>query len=192
MELPSHGQVARCSRVRSTLLATSVHALRLRGHADAYAAEAGEALVATLAGVGAPSWLPVEVAESHYAACDRLGLAVDEILAIGAAVAPTAASGIQVLLRVARGGGVTPWTALENLPRYWSRMYDGSAARAEILGPKDAQVVVEGHPLARFAYWRTGLRGIIAELTRALSTRAYVRELSRTRADGVIYSVAWA
>ncbi len=178
--------------VRSTLLAGSLHALRARGHGTAYLAHAPADIVDRLTVTGAPVWLPVEVAEAHYGACDALGLGSDEILAIGAVVAPTSTSGVQVILRAARTGGVTPWAALNNAPRYWARMYDGSALRVARRGPKDADVVVEGNPLARFAYWRIGLRGIIAELARLLSTSSYAREVAvGVRRDAVTYSLSW-
>jgi len=53
-------------------------------------------------------------------------------------------------------------------------------------------VVVEGNPLAHFAYWRTGVRGIIAGLARAVATCAVARELRLDPSrESVTYSLSW-
>jgi hypothetical protein len=178
--------------VKSTLLVGSLRALRMRGHGDAYLARV-DPHVAEAISAGVPQWLPIEVAEAHYGACDALGLTVDEMMKIGAIVAPTAASGVKVILRAARTTGATPWTALERAPTYWARMYDGGALSVTQTGPKDATILVRGNSLARYAYWRTGLRGIIVELARALSTMAYAREAPTLAVlhDSITYKLSW-
>jgi hypothetical protein len=192
MQITARPHVVPPRNVRSTLLIGSLQALRMRGHADAYLSRIPARVADALSATGAPIWLPIELADAHYKACDELHLGVDEILAIGAVVAPTAASGVQVVLRAARAGGVTPWTALANAPRYWSRMYDGSALRVVKDGPKDATILIEANPLARYAYWRIGLRGIIGELARLLSSVAYAREVAvGVERDSVTYSLQW-
>jgi hypothetical protein len=146
-------------------------------------------------GLGAPTWLSMDAAMAHYNACNLLNLSVDETLRIGGRVAFIDASGVQLVLRVGKAGGATPWTVIRNAPTYWSRMYDGSWLEFECqeVGPKDARIIIHRNSLARFAYWRTGLRGVITELTGALSTRAYVHEQIRdTTNDSVTYAVSWA
>jgi hypothetical protein len=190
-------RVEPCRRVRSTLLFGSLRALRAHGHGDAYAARIRPAVPEAFSSLGVPQWLPLDVAEAHYAACDALGLDVEEMLRIGASVAPTAASGVQVILQAARTTGATPWTALERAPKYWNRMYDGSALEISKRGPKDASVVIRRNALARYAYWRIGLRGIIGELLRVLSTSSVVREVvvraspADDPRDSVTYILAW-
>jgi hypothetical protein len=182
-----------CTRVKSTLLVGSLRALRSRGHGDAYLRHIEPHFVEAITAVGVPQWLPIEVAEAHYSACDALALSVDEMLKIGAIVAPTAASGVKVILRAAQTTGATPWAALERAPIYWGRMYDGSNLSVTKTGPKDATIVIRRNPLARYVYWRIGLRGIVVELARALSTTAYAREVARHAVvhDSVIYALSW-
>lgn len=185
--------VTPCTQVKSTLLLGSLRALRARGHGDAYMARVDPHVAETIADVGVPRWLPIDVAAAHYAACDAMKLSTDEMLKIGAIVAPTAASGVTVILQAARTTGADPWTALERAPTYWSRMYDGSALSVKKTGPKDASIFIRRNALARYAYWRTGLRGIVLELARALSTAAYVREVAQGAAvhDAVTYALSW-
>jgi hypothetical protein len=73
-----------CSRVKSTLLVGSLRALRARGHGDAYLAHVDPHVAETLSAIGVPQWLPIDVAEAHYGACDALGLTHDEMMKIGA------------------------------------------------------------------------------------------------------------
>ena len=131
------------------------------------------------------------MAEAHYTACDGLRLSTDEMLQIGAAVAPVHASGVSVVLRAARAGGATPWTVLHNGARYWARMYDGSAITVTEKGPKDALIAITAQPLAASRYWRTGLRGILLALGNGLSQKAHVREMPAQGGDEVTYSLAW-
>jgi hypothetical protein len=193
----SVGRVEACRRVRSTLLFGSLRALRSHGHGEAYLARVDRGALDAISAIGVPQWLPMEIAEAHYAACDALRLSVEEMLAIGASVAPTAASGVSVILQAARTTGATPWTVLERAPKYWKRMYDGSALVITKRGPKDASIAIVRNSLARHPYWRIGLRGIIGELARALSSSAVVREVvQRTPSpesarDEVTYALAW-
>jgi hypothetical protein len=113
------------------------------------------------------SWLPIDLAWTHYATCNALGLTADEVLSIGAKVAPVQVSGVGLLLRAARAGGITPWALFDNASRYWQRMYDGGRVDVYREGRKDARLVVRGQPLLRFGYWRTGLRGIVQALAQA-------------------------
>ena len=74
--VPFHGPRAvmgMVRQVRSTLLASSLRSIRLRGRFDDYAKvldpKYKEDVLSSVAGV----WLPLEVAAAHYEACDRLG-----------------------------------------------------------------------------------------------------------------------
>jgi hypothetical protein len=187
--------VRTCTRVRSTVLVTSIQALREAGYEAAYTALVAPALREHLFGLGAPAWLPIELADAHYRACDGLGLRNEEIMAIGARLAPAHASGATIVAQAARATGmVTPWTVLAHAPRYWARMYDGAEVTVHEDGPKDARVEVAGQPLARYGYWRVGFAGVLRGLAEALASRAHVKERLSGTPDAPIVSVsiAWA
>ncbi len=182
--------VVPCSRVRSTVIVSSIHALRAAGHYDAYAARVDPGVRERLVTLGAPTWLPVDLARAHYTACDALRLPGDEVRRISGALAPVHASGVDVLIRAARVGGLSPWAIFTRAPRYWERMYEGGALVVHEDGPKDARLVVLGQPLAEVGYWRTGFAGILCALADALSTRAYVKETPGPQS--VSYGISWA
>jgi hypothetical protein len=185
-----------CTRVKSTVVVSSMQALREAGHGERYDARLPAAVRERLFSGGAPTWFPLDLAWTHYATCNGLGLSPDEIMALGARVAPVHASGVSIILRAARANGmISPWTVLENAPRYWARMYEGGQLDVYRDGPKDARVVLQGQPLARLSYWRLGFQGVLQSLTQTLSSRAYARlELERDEADGppvLTLSLSW-
>jgi hypothetical protein len=179
-----------CTSVRSTVLVSSIQALRTSGHYDAYAAKVDPSVKGRLVTLGAPAWLPIDLAQAHYRACDALGLPSDEVRRVSASLALVHVSGVDVLLRAARAGGVSPWTIFSRAPTYWDRMYMGGRLVVHQDGPKDARLVVHGQSLAELAYWRAGFAGIVSALADSLSTRAYVNE---ARARGVAtFAISWA
>jgi hypothetical protein len=187
-------KVRRCSAARSTLLGSSILALRERGHFDRYVAQLDgserDAVLLTPAGV----WLPISVAEAHYRACDALALSADEILAMGNAVARlTQKTVLALALRLATESGTTPWAILHQTPKLWARLYQGSSVELAKLGPKDAELAVFGNSLAQFAYWRTGLRGIIGSMAAPFARTVYVREIAHGGAANfhVAYRISW-
>src|SRR4051794_1890465 len=108
------------TRVRSTWLRSSLAALEARGLMHRYLtllpAEHHAAVLASVAG----TWLPIEVAVQHYHACDRLGLAPLDVLAIGQEVTRRVhGMAMRTFLTLAQGLGATPWTALERMTTLW-------------------------------------------------------------------------
>lgn len=184
-----------CSQVRSTLVVASLQALRERGLFDRYVAHVNASFRDILIYLAPGVWLPIDVAKEHYAACDGLGLRTDEVLAIGNSVGrATQKSGMSMILHTASEGGVTPWTVFANAQRFWSRLYVGSAMSVTKHGPKDARFLAVRNPLAKYAYWRTGLRGIISAVGQPFCSKIVVAEARppNDRESSVGYRVSWA
>jgi hypothetical protein len=195
VELPTpRAQLPACTSVRSTLLGSSILALKERGHFERWKSlidpDARDPILFTPAGV----WMPVAVAQAHYDACDRLHLPQDEIIGMGNAVARlTQQTVLSLALRLATQTGTTPWMALAYSPRLWSRLYQGSGVEIAKVGPKDAEFLTIGNPLGKFAYWRTGLRGILMSVVSPFATKVYVREMRPPDAGDhpVPYRISW-
>jgi hypothetical protein len=182
------------TRFRSTWLSSSVRALRERKLFDAYLghlpAEFRDAILNTVVGV----WLPVQVAEAHYDACDKLGLSAQDIMAIGSAVG-LYAQGIvfSVAINLAKGAGVTPWLLLPRLPEVWYRIWIGGGVAIYKVGPKDARLEIGGWTCARTTYCRVAMRGVLQGLTELFCARAYVREVPALCTKLTLgYRIAWA
>ena len=166
-------------RVRSTLLCSGVAELRTRGLFDAYfrglSKEAADVLVP---GVAA-TWLPVAVGESHYAACDSLGLNPEECFAIGGASGTRLQHALlQTFLRLAQGAGASPLTLFPAYPRIWGRHFDGGNLVVHRVGPKDLTMEIRDFVYARFAYFRHGFRGMNTEGLKLFARTVCVREMS--------------
>jgi hypothetical protein len=191
VELPS--PLHPLAQVRSTLLLSSVEALRARQLYDAYLrhlpAEEHERVVHTVAGI----WVPVEAAVAHYAACDALGLTPEEQLSVGRVTGQgTREHLMRVAGMVARGLGVTPWTVLEQFPRFWGRMFDGGGIAVYKLGPKEADIVYAKCRLLASPYFRGALRGVALTLLEAAARRCLMTELRKTPSPhDARYRISW-
>jgi hypothetical protein len=175
------------------MIIASLRALRGRGRIERYVAAVDPRARDELLALVSPVWVRMELAEAHYAACDALGLSTTEMLEIGAEVSRIDAAGAHVLIGIARAGGITPWSVLSRLPASWNRMYQGSAFRWTKAGPKEANIVLAGNRLARFSYWRVGVRGVGEGLFKQFCSRVYIKEVAERRTlDSASYVISWA
>ena len=191
---PSRESVPSLNAVRSTLIGSSILSLRAHGLEERYLAELGAAHKETLLYTPAGVWLPVAAAEAHYGACDRLGLATQDILAIGSKVAKaTQASALAGILRMAKEVGTTPWALYARCDVFWARMFQGSAIAIFKLGPKEARFEVGGCSLSGSMYWRVGLRGLLTSVSEPFAQKVYLRDIPRLASHTSCgFRISWA
>ncbi len=191
--IPLGTGVAPVSRVRSTLLGSSLQATRELGLLGRYKAALPlryhEPVLHTLGAV----WLPVSVAMAHYRAMDELELSDDEVMAIGRAVGNRLhGSFLGTLVRGAKHVGMTPWTLASKLDRVWSRVFDGGHIGVWKLGPKDGLIALRGLPLLQFHYFRVGWRGVVSTGVETIVSKCYAREAkTESSSDAVDLIVSW-
>lgn len=189
-----HDRIASVTRIRSTLVASSLQALRERNLLDAYASrlpqEHREPILQSVAG----SWLAIEAGVAHYRAMDDLGLMPTEIHEMGRAVAvKVQGTFLSTLAKLATTTGVTPWTPLEQLERIWGRVFLGGAVGVLRRGPKEAHCEIVGLPLLDVPYFRIALRGLIGGGLQLFASKAYVTEVDkRSVPQRAVYRLAWA
>ncbi len=177
--------------VKSSLINASIVGLRENGNYDRYLALVPTGARTALLALPVGAWVPIDLAVTHYLACDQLGMAATEIIAMGSRV--TKKTVLELFLRLAKDAGSTPWAVLPQLPRLWARLYTGGGVAVSAVGPKDAEIHIVKNPLAQIGYWRTGLRGIVHALAAPLATRLYVRAASPPNVDDLItYQMSWA
>jgi hypothetical protein len=197
VETPVPGAVPRgvVTRVRSSLVLSSVQSVRARGLFDAYAGKLEDAdRVAILQSTGS-DWLTMRLAQAHYLACDALGLTLAEQIAIGQEVGDRVQkSFLGLLLRAARSAGVTPWVLLDHVDRIWARVFDGGGgALVTRHGPKEATVRFVGLPVIDVPYLRNAFRGAFLAATEPFCEKSYVQEIAARRTPGgCIYRLSWA
>jgi hypothetical protein len=178
--------------IRSTLIASSVRALRERGRLDDYARLLDPLWRDLPMQAIAATWLPLDAGRAHYAACDALGFSVAEQVAIGRQVGDRVnATFLGTMLRAAKGVGVTPWLGLPHCRKLYERLFDGGDVCVTKTGPKDARMELAGNPLVTLSYFRQGLRGMWTAALELFCSRAYVTEAARTETS-LRLRISWA
>jgi hypothetical protein len=178
--------------VRSTIVASGISALRHHGHFDAYAAAldaaSREVLVTTVAG----AWMPIQLAITHYRACDAIQLTHDEVVAIGREVGERVHQNVlHAVKTLATGVGVTPWTLAAQYDRLYPRMFDGGGFRIVRLGPKDGVIELLQCPLAESTYFRSAFCGVNLAGMKLVATKAYVRPQSHHGPHAFAVRLSW-
>jgi hypothetical protein len=183
-------QIPAVSHVKSTLLSSSLRALRERGLFEAYIArlprEHHDEVLSSVAG----AWHDLEVASAHYEACDRLGLSEAKQLELGQHVGARLHSTLMGLVtRMASDAGATPWLPLGQCSAFFERVYQGGGVSLTQLGPKEARVEMVGVSLARIDYFRVAKRGIIQAACQLFCKKSVVVEEPQLRR--LVYRVSW-
>jgi hypothetical protein len=179
------------THARSTILIGSLAAIQA-SHGERYAAalspKAREVLLHLVAG----TWVPVDLALEHYRACETLGLPLDEQLANGRETFARAGATIfGTMTRMAREVGVTPWTLLPHMQRFWDRGYDGGGISVIKTGPKDCRVEATAIPLFRSPYYRVAVRGVVWSVFELFSRKVFVSERKSRSPDAIVLHAQW-
>jgi hypothetical protein len=178
--------------VRSTLVSSSLQAIRARSLGDRYFERLPPHWHERVHALVAGTWLPMDVVRAHYEVLDAIVPEAEERLAIGREVADRVqGSLLATLARLSTGAGVTPWTGLAALPRLWDRMFQGGAVSVVKQGPKDALLDMVHFPLLDIGYFNAAFRGLAAAGMELFCRRAFVSNVPRA---GVIWRVriSWA
>jgi hypothetical protein len=180
--------------IRSTLLMSSYASIRDAGYDDAYRAALPTQHHAAIFEALAGTWIPIEIAVAHYDACGALGLSHDAQLALGR-VAGEKIHGtiLGTAVRMAREAGVTPWTLIPHVQRFWTRAFDGGALLVEKRGPKEAHFEVHKAAHAECFYWRAAFCGLAVGIIELFCRKAYMQETTRKRPPGFAsFRLQWA
>lgn len=180
--------------VRGSLLASSIETLRELGLFEAYRAKLDPSYAeAILYGV-ASSWLPVEVAMAHYAACDALALSDADLARIGEAVS-TRIMGtfLGTMLRSSRsvGAAPSPWVPIKQYGRVCERLMNGGRYVVYEAGPKDAVLEAHGIPMLAYRYFRSAQVGMTRGAAGVFAKTCFAKELHMLGADRIRISVRW-
>jgi hypothetical protein len=159
--------------------------LRQAGHFDGYAAAIPEEHRDQLLQAVAGTWVPIDIAQSHYRACESLALSSETEVELGKSVFDrTGDTMFGTVIRLAKSTGATPWTLLPQLQRFWERGYDGGGIRVAKLGPKEVRIEVVQCALADSRYFRNAVRGLFGAVVQLFCSRVHVHEVSGQRLAG--------
>lgn len=186
-------RVPLASKVRGTVLVSSLRGLRTRGHLDGYMAKLDRRHHEAIAAITAATWLPMELALAHYRACEELDLEPQTIEAIGAESGNLINQTVlTVVAKLSKESGVTPWFALSNANKMVQRTWVGSSLAVWKLGPKEARFEWIQQPISRFRYCRLAFAAFTSAICSHFARAIYVREIpQRTKDTEVSYRVSW-
>jgi len=171
----------------------SIDTVRQRGLFVAYERALAAQHKETLLGAIAGTWLPMDAALAHYRACDSLGLTAEQQVQSGRSTFDGARGTLLgTAVRLARGAGLTPWTELPLLQRFWDRGFDGGAVSVTRAGPKDAHTTLVHCAVIASPYFRNGLRGLLTALMELTCTKAYVTDRRPVSESTLSFRVQWA
>lgn len=181
--------------IRSTLITSSLDSLRARGLFERYEALQTSAHRETILKCVAGEWLPLDVGRAHYEACDALGLSQEQQIGIGKDVSRRIHDTfLALIVKMARGVGVTPWLLLPKGNVMQSRLYVGGGIRIWKHGPKAAKVELARMPLQDIPYVRWGTVGVytaaVELLAKSVATRI-VRTESSDPARLLVLRIEW-
>jgi hypothetical protein len=192
--VPLPTPITPAKNARSTVILGSAASVRAVGRWDDYVAALPASHREIILGSVAGTWVPVPIAAMHYAACDSLGLASEVVAANGRRTFDAIGGTLfGTILRMAKTAGITPWTFIEQLPRFWARSYDGGGVEIVKIGPKEARIRVVAVSLLDSSYFRGALRGLLGAVLERFCMKAYVTEPKSARASGTVtLRVQWA
>ena len=192
LALPS--SIVETRHARSTLIIGSIASVRDAGHFKAYLARLPSAHHDILLNAVAGTWIPIDVAFSHYQTCDALRFPPDQQIQNGRSTFDKTRGTIMgTVTRMAKETGVTPWSLFPQYQRFWGRGFDGGGISIDRMGPKEARFGLVACRLADSAYFRNAMRGLLTGVTELFSRKVYITETRASRAPGSVgYRVQWA
>jgi hypothetical protein len=184
-------QIPPVTKVRSTLLSSSVRALTDRALLEPYKERLPAHLHHTILGAVAGSWLEIDAVIEHYRAMDALEFDTAQQMSIGESVGQTVRSYlIGSATTAVQKAGATPWVILPHTQRTWDRLYVGGDVSIEETGPKQFVRTIYGLPLCGIPYFRHAARGMLRVVVSRWCTKCEVTELAATPTS-LQWQVSW-
>ncbi|HEY6876619.1 MAG TPA: hypothetical protein VI299_01320 [Polyangiales bacterium] len=192
--IPHQQPLAQATQIRSTVLQSSLATLRARGHYDDWYGRVDPAVRSEIVESIAPSWMPIQIAIAHYAACEAMTLPMSERMAIGEAVGDRIQGSFMVtLMKSARAAGLNPMILLGQFDRLYARLFQGGSVQLTQTGPKDVDMEIRGLPLCKFVHFRTGFTGVVRAAFIFIGVKSnHVKQQSYNPAQNVfVMHAAW-
>jgi hypothetical protein len=180
-------------KVRGSLIVSSLQTLRALDYFPRYVEHLAPSDRDKVLFALAASWLPLEVAMAHYAACDAMGLDDTELDSIGQSVsARIMGTFLGTLLRGSRqvGAHTAPLVALKHYDKLWDRLLFGGACVVQQTGPKDAIIESKGVPMFRYRYFRVAYVSLIRGAGLMFAKTFYARVL-RSSNSAMVVEISW-
>jgi hypothetical protein len=181
--------------VRNTLIQASLGELREAGYYERYAQHIPETVLSELSSNLGPGWMPIELADAHYAACDVMRLTEDELRRIGEAVGlRVRQTFIVVAGKKDKDGRVDVFGMLAQMYRVWKRLYQGGSVQITKLSPAEELIEFRGFSLNRHHYYRLANLAAVVGVHEAIGVRIDMAKLLRydPTTHDVVIQMGWS
>lgn len=179
--------------VKNVLVQASLAQIQTAGFYERYSKLIESQVLEQLLSSVGPGWVPIELADSHYAACDRLNLNTAELKVLGSGVGDRLQKTTLVSTKKDRQTSVDVWAELGSLHRMWDRQYQGGSVQVTQAGDQEMLIELRGFVLTRHLYFRNAMVPAIGVTFLALGVRLDSSKISKYVAarDEVTYRLSW-
>jgi hypothetical protein len=192
----AHGAIRHpVTAVRNVLIQHSLAQLQDCGHYERYASLVDPTVLEQLLASLAPGWIPIELADGHYEACDTLNLSEAELSKLGAGVGDRLQETTLVsTAKKARGPDVDVWGAAASMHRMWPRLYQGGSVQMVKQAQKVALIELLGFRLSRHAYYRRASLTAMVSVYGAVGARIEAAKIVSYNVgrDELVFRLSWA
>lgn len=180
---------------RGTILALDWYAFRQLGFYDAYVAAMPAPLWAAFSAVTAGSWVPLDLVREHYHVLDGLQLEQNVMRTVGRIVGERVhGTFLSTLIRlVGKSGMVSPWLALEQVYKLWTRSWQGGGITVHRQADTAARVTIVQTSLCSSDFFCTSFSGAVAAGVAPFGKGTAVQLINASRTGtSVAYRVTWS
>jgi hypothetical protein len=185
--------IATLNAARGSIVVMDWQLLRERSLYDAYVAGVDPQLWAALSEATAGSWVPIEQLHAHYRALDALQLSEAQVQEIGWNVGERVHGAfLHTLMRLAGKCGVSPWLALEQTYKLWTRSWRGGAIVVHRLARTTARVSLSEAPICSSLFFCNSLGGAVAAGVSPFGKDVQVEVIAGSRTPSTVgFRVSW-
>jgi len=180
--------------VKNVLIQASLSQLQNAGFYERYSKLVDPMVLEQLLSSLGPGWIPIELADAHYAACERLDLNPDELEKLGEEVGDRLQNTSLVsAAKNSRQEDVDVWAVAGSLHRMWARLYQGGSAQLSKAGPNEQLLELRGFKLTRYLYYRNASVPAIGAAYLALGVRLESLTIAKylSSRDELTYRLRW-
>ena len=170
--------------VRRMLVHSSIAEIQQLGLYDEYLSKIDKPTLERIHELIGPGWMPVELAQAHYEACNRLSLSDEQIRATGMRAGEKMGSQLIVGAQISSVAGER--AAFSRMGR---RLHEGGSTQYVKLGPQKLIIEHLGNPLFAERYYRIAHGGFMFKTFQSVGIDVTEAKVSNFRADKQLFDV---
>jgi hypothetical protein len=191
--IPHDVQPHPMTAVRNSVLQGSLTLLRQGDLYERYAKLVDPAVLLQISTNVTPYWVPIEVVDEHYRACDAMALSAEELESLGRAAGEISRKTAIVVAQPDKNASFDLWPNMARLHRVWKRLYQGGSVQIVKLGDTDLLMDFRGFSLHRHRYYRYGCLAAIRSVHESVGQKIKLVQIVRhdPRTHEVTVHLAW-